>query len=110
MKTTKKVSKTFTARYDILSDVIVSPTRIEIVNKLSDHPTGLPYEEIISLIPKERQEVNIKYHLNDLIQKNIIEEQSSGKYALSELGKETYNMLVNIASRAKSEKIFSNTY
>lgn len=41
MGETKKVSSKITFRYDILSDVIVSPTRIEILNKLSDNPTGL---------------------------------------------------------------------
>jgi predicted transcriptional regulator len=99
---TRKVSKSFTAKYDILSDVIVSPPRIEIINKLSDYPTGLPYEEIVKLIPEDLRQWNVRRHLDHLIKENVIED-NGGKYSLTDLGKKTYNMLVKAASEIKAE-------
>jgi DNA-binding transcriptional ArsR family regulator len=100
---TRKVSKSFTAKYDILSDVIVSPTRIEIINKLSDYPTGLPYEEIVKLIPEDLRQSNVQRHLDHLIKENVIIENNDGKYSLTEWGEKTYNMLVKAASEIKAE-------
>lgn len=105
---TTKVSKELTVRYDILSDVIISSARIDMVSKLSDHPEGLRYNEIVTLIPEDRREPNLRDQLDELIKKNIVKDKGGGKYALSDLGKETYNWLVKVASRAKAEKIFSN--
>jgi DNA-binding transcriptional ArsR family regulator len=107
MEDTTKVSKTVTAKYDILSDVIASPTRIKIVGELADSPTGLRYQEIAKVFSEGLGEMNVQRHFNHLLQKKVIEDEGDGKYGLSKLGKETYNSLVNVATRAKSEKIFS---
>ncbi len=107
---TTKVSKEFTMRYDILSDVLVSPIRIEILNKLSDHPNGLSYEDVVALIPKDLQQANVRRHFDRLIQEKVIEDKGDGRYALSKLGEETYSTLVKVASKAKSEGIFSGSY
>jgi hypothetical protein len=47
-----KVRKEFTARYDILSDLIVSPVRIEILRSLSNYPS-LSFQEIVNHIPED---------------------------------------------------------
>jgi predicted transcriptional regulator len=98
-----------TARYNILSDVIASPTRIEIVNKLSDYPTGLSYEDIVKQMPDDIVQVNIRRHLNRLIKEDIVEDKD-GKYSLSKLGEHIYSMLTKIAAKAKAENIFSGAY
>lgn len=99
---TRKVSKSFIGRYDILSDVIVSPTHIEIINKLSDYPTGLPYEELVKLIPEDLRQSNVQRHLDHLMKEDVIE-HNAGKYSLTEWGKKTYDMLVKAASEIKAQ-------
>jgi DNA-binding transcriptional ArsR family regulator len=108
MGETKKVGKTFIARYDILSDVIASPTRIEILNKLSGHPNGLSYQEIVKLIPADLQKSNIQKHLDRLVEEGVAVKDKDEKYSLSKLGEDTYETLTKVASKAKSEQIFSN--
>jgi DNA-binding transcriptional ArsR family regulator len=103
-----KVSKEFTAKYDILSDVIVSPVRIEILNKLSDHPDGLSYEDLVKLLRPELRQSNVQKHLDRLVEEDVAVEDKDEKYSLSKLGEETYDTLAKVALRAKSEQIFSN--
>jgi DNA-binding transcriptional ArsR family regulator len=104
-----KVSKTFTGRYHILSDVIVSPVRIEILNTLSDNPTGLSYEQIVSRLPEDLRQANVRKHLDNLVKEGVAVKDEDGKYTLSKLGEETYRTLTKVASKAKSQKIFANT-
>jgi DNA-binding transcriptional ArsR family regulator len=108
MGETKKVSKTFIARYDILSDVIVSPVRIEILNTFSDNPTGLSYEQLVGRLPEDLRQANVRKHLDNLVKEGVAVKDENGKYTLSKLGEETYNTLTKVASKAKSEKIFAN--
>jgi len=105
---TKKVSKELTVRYDILSDVIVSPVRIEILNKLSDHPDGLSYEDLVNHIRPELRKYNVQKHLIGLVEDGVIVKDKDEKYSLSKVGEDTYDTLAKIALRAKSEQIFSN--
>jgi predicted transcriptional regulator len=104
---TTKVTKTFVGRYDILSDVIVSPVRIEILHKLSDNPNGLSFEDIVNLIPEDMRQRNIQKHLDQLIRENFVAEEDKDKgkrYVLTESGKVNYSMLVEIASELKAEE------
>jgi predicted transcriptional regulator len=100
-----KVRKEFTARYDILSDLIVSPVRIEILRSLSNYPS-LSFQEIVNHIPEDMRQRNIQKHLDQLIRENFvaIEDKEKGeKYFLTELGKVNYEKLVEIASELKAE-------
>ncbi len=105
---TTKVEKTLTIRYDVLSDVIVSPFRIEILNKLSDHPNGLSYEDLVKLLRPELRQPYVQKHLNLLVEEGVVVKDKDGRYSLSKLGEETYDTLAKVALRAKSEQIFSN--
>jgi DNA-binding transcriptional ArsR family regulator len=115
MGETKKVTKTFIGRYDILSDVIVSPMRIEILKNLSDRPDGLSFERLTSLIRPELRQLpvetyfnHVQKHLNRLVEEGVVVKDKDEKYSLSKLGEETYDTLAKVAVRAKSEQIFSN--
>jgi DNA-binding transcriptional ArsR family regulator len=107
-----KVSKTFTAKYDILSDVIVSPVRIEILRNLKSHPNSLSFGEIVHYVPEDMRKRNIQKHLDQLLRENIIyiqhhpagDNTAEEKYSLTESGKVTYDKLVEIASELKAEE------
>jgi DNA-binding transcriptional ArsR family regulator len=113
---TTKVEKTLTIRYDILSDIIVSPMRIEILKILSNHPEGLSFERLTSLIrpelrrlPVEKYFDDVRKHLDHLVEEGaVVKDKEVEKYSLSKLGEETYDTLAKVAVRAKSEQIFSN--
>jgi DNA-binding HxlR family transcriptional regulator len=111
---TKKVLREFIVRYEILSDVVVSPVRIEILNKLSDSQNGLYYKEIVNRIPDDLRQRNIQKHLYNLVKEGIVIVEADAKdgktrYVLSKLGEETYSTVTKVAERAKSEQVFSNT-
>jgi predicted transcriptional regulator len=99
---TKKVNRSFNGIYGILSDVIVSPIRIEIINKLSDYPNGLPYEDILNLIPEDLLQSNVQRHLDYLMKEDLVA-YNGGKYCLTQRGKKSYDMLVDAASEIKAE-------
>jgi predicted transcriptional regulator len=99
-----RVSKDLTAKYDILSDVTASPTRIEIINKLSGSSDGLPFEEIAKQLSPNT--VDIQRHLDVLLKDKLIENKN-GMYTLSRDGQNIYSVLVEVAKKAKAEKIFS---
>jgi DNA-binding transcriptional ArsR family regulator len=101
---TTKVSKDLTVRYNILSDIVASPTRIEILNKLFDFPEGLTYDE---LVKKMSEEAGVQRHLDMLLKDNIIENQS-GKYILSKNGREVYSDLGKVASKVKEAGVLSD--
>lgn len=113
---TRKVSKDLTVRYDILSDIIVSPMRIEILKILSDHTDGLSFERLTSLIRPELRRLpvqtyfdHVRKHLDHLVEEGaVVKDKEVEKYSLSKLGEETYDTLAKVAVRAKSEHIFSN--
>jgi DNA-binding HxlR family transcriptional regulator len=107
-----KVRKEFTARYDILSDIIVSPVSIEILRSLSDCPNGLSFEAIVNHIPEDMRQRNIQKHLDQLIKEGIVGVNviavggnlAEKKYSLTESGKVNYDKLVEIASELKAEE------
>jgi DNA-binding transcriptional ArsR family regulator len=99
-----KVSKDLIVRYDILSDVIVSPTRLEILNKLFDSPDGLSYNE---LVKQMTEQAGVQRHLDVLLKDNIIENKS-GKYTLSIYGHDVYDALGKVALKVKEEGLLSN--
>ena len=95
-----------TAKYDILSDVTASPTRIEIINKLYDSSDGLAFDKIAKQLSPNT--VNIQRHLDVLLKDKLIEIKN-GMYTLSRDGQNIYSVLVEVAKKAKDEKIFSTT-
>jgi DNA-binding HxlR family transcriptional regulator len=108
----KKVEKDIVFRYDILSDIIVSPARIEILRSLSDYPNGLSFEKIVNHIPEDMRQRNIQKHLDQLIKEGIVgvnviafgDNPVEKKYSLTESGKVNYDKLVEIASELKAEE------
>lgn len=107
-----KVRKEFIAKYDILSDVIVSPVRIEILRSLSEYSNGLSFEEIVNHIPEDMRNRNIQKHLDQLITENVVtvhDSDNGKKYFLTDTGKVTYKMLVKAASEIKAESSQTNS-
>jgi DNA-binding transcriptional ArsR family regulator len=101
---TIKVEKTLTIRYNIVSDVIVSPTRLEILNNLIDSPDGLSYSELVNHMPKE--EATLKHDLDILVKDNVVENWN-GKYILSKNGMDVYYAIGKAAMKVKEEGLLS---
>jgi predicted transcriptional regulator len=103
----KKVVKDISFKYHILSDVIVSPVRIGILNKLFESsPEGLSYDELSKIMSVESE--ILRYHLNALVKDGIAEKISeSGKYTLSKNGLDFYYDLGKAAMKVKDEGLLS---
>jgi DNA-binding transcriptional ArsR family regulator len=96
---TTRVSKDLTIKYNIISDVIVSPTRLEILNNLIDSPGGLSYDE---LLKKMSEQTDLQRHLDILLRGNIIEYEH-GKYSLSKKGVDVYFTRGKAAMKVKEQ-------
>ena len=105
MGETGKVRKTFIGKYHVFSDVIVSPSRLEILNKLFDSPDGLSYNELLN---KMSEEAGIQNHLGVLLKDNIIENKD-GKYSLSNNGLVVYYAVGKAAMKVKEEGLLSRS-
>jgi DNA-binding transcriptional ArsR family regulator len=104
MGETKKVKKEISFKYHIFPNVIVSPSRLEILNKLFDSPEGLSYDE---LVEKMSEKEGVQRHLDVLLKDNIIENKS-GRYTLSKYGQDFYYDLGKAALKVKEEGLLSN--
>jgi DNA-binding transcriptional ArsR family regulator len=103
---TIKVSKKLTVRYNIISDVLVSPARLEILNKLFDSPEGLSFDELVEKMPKEA--ITVRFHLDVLLKDNIVEERDV-KYFLSENGLDFYYVLGKAAKKVQEEGLLTRS-
>ena len=106
------VSRTFTSKYNIegvnkkISDIMASPTRIEIMNKLSSSDSGMSEEEIIQQISNNF--LGVRSNLTKLLEEKIIEvRDNDNRYYLTEQGKSIYKDIQEIASKVQEKKILS---
>jgi predicted transcriptional regulator len=97
----------------IISDIIVSPFRIDIMNSLSGQQQGLP---LIQIIEKEKEihdqadlttsdlENRIRRSLERLVQENLIT-RSANNYSLTAEGKEIVEIIQDVADQAKKKSM-----
>jgi len=96
----------------IISDIIVSPFRIDIMSSLSGQHQGLP---LVQIIEKEKEIhdrmesssdlKNVLMHsIEKLIQENLIT-RSDNNYSLTADGKEILGIIQDVAHQAKKKSL-----
>jgi predicted transcriptional regulator len=87
-----------------LSDIMVSPTRIELLNKLSRSNGGMSDNDIKRELSES---LGVERHLAKLLADGIIKKTGDNLYSITEEGISVYKHIQEIASKAQEKKIFS---
>jgi predicted transcriptional regulator len=98
----RRVTNSFTIRYDIADndiekkslDILLSPSRLSIMNELAKNEDGLSSNEIES---KTGNHEILKYDLGKLITDGIISLQDN-EYMMTDTGKKVYKKMQSIVN------------
>lgn len=87
-----------------LADIMVSPTRIELLNKLSSSNGGM---SDIDIKRELSESLGVQRHLAKLLADGIIKKTGDNLYSLTAEGISVYKNIQEIASKAQEKRILS---
>ncbi len=83
--------------------ILSNKTKLNILDFLSDSQRSMKYSEIMHEIDKrEKDAVNLKYHLKDLLEAGMIEGDKDTGYYLSPYGKKIVEILVDFSETVQT--------